>query len=157
MTQQPVQALVDATRMKTVDQVEIDPAGDGKHLALFDEQPKRLLVVDDERVVCDAIARHLRNAGFDTQVAYSGVTALEILREAVFDAALIDIRMPRVTGFEVLEHLKKGNPDAKAIMMTAFADISSAVNSIAQGAEDIISKPVDIDEVVSTVRQCFLA
>ena len=133
----------------------LTPASAGYDLALFEEQPKRLLIVDDERVVCDAIARHLRNAGFETHVAYSGVTALELLRDAVFDAALIDIRMPRVTGFQVLEQLKKGNPDAKAIMMTAYADISSAVNSIAQGAEDIISKPIDIDEVVSTVRRCF--
>lgn len=121
----------------------------------FEKQPKRLLVVDDERVVCDAIARHLRNAGFEVHVAYSGVTALEILHESVFDAALIDIRMPRVTGFQVLDRLKQGNAEAKAIMMTAYADISSAVNSIAQGAEDIISKPIDIDEVVSTVRRCF--
>jgi DNA-binding NtrC family response regulator len=126
-------------------------------IALFDEQPKRLLVVDDERVVCDAIARHLRDAGFETHVAYSGIAAMEILRDAVFDAALIDIRMPRISGFQVLEQLKKGNPDAKAIMMTSYADISSAVYSIAQGAEDIISKPVDIDEVVTTVRRCFTA
>lgn len=133
----------------------LGPAGQSEPPTLFDEQPKRLLIVDDERVVCDALARHLRSAGFETLVAYSGVTALEILREAVFDAALIDIRMPRVTGFQVLEELKRGNPEAKAIMMTAYADISSAVNSIAQGAEDIISKPIDIDEVVSTVRRCF--
>jgi DNA-binding NtrC family response regulator len=130
-------------------------ASAGQPLVLVDERPKRLLIVDDERVVCDAIARHLRNAGFETHVAYSGPTALEILHDSVFDAALIDIRMPRVTGLEVLEQLKRGNPDAKAIMMTSYADISSAVHSIAQGAEDIISKPVDIEEIISTLHRCF--
>jgi len=118
-------------------------------------RPRRILIVDDERIVCDAIARHLREAGYDVVVAYSGMSAMESLDGETFDLALIDIRMPKITGFEVLERLKKGNPDAKAIMMTAYADITSAVNSISQGAYDIISKPVDIDEIVTTIRRCL--
>jgi two-component system, NtrC family, response regulator HydG len=116
---------------------------------------KRILIVDDEQVVCDAIARHLRDAGFDVQVAYSGMTALDVIKDRIFDLALIDIRMPRISGFDVLQALKQKNSEAKAIMMTAFADIKSAVNSISMGASDIISKPVDIDEVILTIQRCF--
>ncbi|MBI5646256.1 MAG: response regulator [Ignavibacteriae bacterium] len=112
----------------------------------------RILVVDDERVVCDALARHLRAAGFDVTVAYGGTMALEILDTARFDLALLDIRMPKITGFDVLERLMK-DPGAKAIMMTAYADIKSAVDLISRGAVDIISKPLDVEEVITTVRR----
>lgn len=123
------------------------------------EQPdipanNRILIVDDEQVVCDAIASHLRSAGFSVQVAYSGMAALEIIKAQRFDLALIDIRMPRVSGFDVLQELRRSLPDARAIMMTAFADIKSAVNSISMGASDIISKPVDIDEVIMAIQRC---
>jgi DNA-binding NtrC family response regulator len=115
----------------------------------------RILIVDDEQVVCDAIARHLRDAGFAVEVAYSGMAAVDIIRDQPFHLALIDIRMPRISGFDVLQELKRANPDARAIMMTAFADIKSAVNSISMGASDIISKPVDIDEVIMAIRRCL--
>lgn len=111
-----------------------------------------ILVVDDERVVCDALARHLRAAGFEVTVAYGGTMALEALETARFDLALLDIRMPKITGFDVLERLMK-DPDAKAIMMTAYADIKSAVDLISRGAVDIISKPLDVEEVITTVRR----
>ncbi|MDH7516103.1 MAG: response regulator [Bacteroidota bacterium] len=116
-------------------------------------RPHRILVVDDERIVCDALARHLRGAGFDVMVAYGGAAALDILAAHPVDLALIDIRMPKVTGFDVLETLKRDQPAAKAVMMTAYADIRSAVDLISRGAVDILSKPVDVDEVIMTVRR----
>lgn len=132
-----------------------NPLGSRNEVSTLEDERKHILIVDDERVVCDAIARHLRAAGYDVRVAYSGVSALENLNAARFDLALIDIRMPQITGLKVLDELKRGNPDAKAIMMTAYADITSAVHSISQGAFDIISKPVDIDEIVTTIRRCL--
>jgi DNA-binding NtrC family response regulator len=119
------------------------------------DAPIRILIVDDEQVVCDAVARQLRAAGFSVLVAYSGMAALEIIREQPLDLALLDIRMPRITGFDVLRELTTQAPRVKAIMMTAFADIKSAVNCISLGASDIISKPVDIDEVVLSIRRCL--
>ena len=112
----------------------------------------RILIVDDERVVCDALARHLRAAGFNVTVAYGGSMALELLDSDTFELALLDIRMPKVSGFDVLERMMK-IPGSKAIMMTAYADIRSAVDLISRGAVDIISKPLDVDEVISTVNR----
>ncbi len=114
-----------------------------------------LLIVDDERVVCDAIARHLRDAGFIVTTAYAGTTAIDLVNTVRFDLALIDIRMPRVTGFDVLEALKAQAVHTPVVMMTSYADIKSAVELISRGASDILSKPVDIDEVVMTVRRCL--
>ena len=117
--------------------------------------PFSILIVDDEQVVCDALARHLVKAGFEVTVAYQGNTAIELLHTRRFDLGLIDIRMPRVTGFDVLEALKQAQPDAKAIMMTAYADIKSAVELISRGAVDLVSKPVDTDEVILAIRRCL--
>lgn len=114
-----------------------------------------ILIVDDEQVVCDAIARQLRDVGYHVVVAYGGANAIDIIREQSFDIALIDIRMPKINGFGVLRELRDKNPKTKAIMMTAYADIRSAVDSITLGAIDIISKPVDVDEVIMTISRCL--
>ena len=115
----------------------------------------RVLVIDDEHVVCDAIARQLRDVGYYVVVAYSGTAAIDTIRTESFDIALIDIRMPKVNGFGVLRELREASQKTKAIMMTAYADIRSAVDSITLGAIDIISKPVDVDEVIMTIARCL--
>ncbi len=114
-----------------------------------------VLVVDDEQVVCNAIARQLQNAGYQVEVAYNGTDAIRILDEKTIHLALIDIRMPRISGFDVLKHIQLQRPYTKAIMMTAYADIKSAIDSISFGAVDIISKPIDVDEVVITIGRCL--
>lgn len=114
-----------------------------------------VLVVDDERVVCNAIARQLQNAGYSVHVAYNGNDAINIVNEHTIDLALIDIRMPKITGFDVLRHIQENAPETKSIMMTAYADIKSAIDSISFGAVDIISKPVDVDEVILTISRCL--
>jgi len=116
---------------------------------------RNILIVDDERVVCDAIGRLLNDRGYRAEVAYGGAAAIEHIEKESFDAVLIDIRMPKVDGFDVLEALKTKRPDSKAIMMTSYADISSAVDSISKGAIDILSKPIDIDELVLTIERYF--
>jgi DNA-binding NtrC family response regulator len=116
-----------------------------------------LLVVDDERVVCDALARHLREEGYVVTTAYSGTAAIDLIGTMHFELALIDIRMPRVTGHDVLDALKATSPGTPVVMMTSYADIRSAVELISRGASDILSKPVDIDEVIMTVRRCLSA
>ncbi len=115
----------------------------------------RVLIIDDEHVVCDAIARQLHDVGYYVVVAYSGAAAIDVIRSETFDIALIDIRMPKVNGFGVLRELRDTSPATKAIMMTAYADIRSAVDSITLGAIDIISKPVDVDEIIMTIARCL--
>jgi DNA-binding NtrC family response regulator len=114
-----------------------------------------VLIVDDEKVVCDALARHMRGAGYDVLVAHNGQTAIDHIAQREVEVALIDIRMPGIDGFGVLEVLKQRRPGAKAVMMTSYADIKSAVESISRGAVDILSKPVDREEVLVTIRRCL--
>ncbi len=113
----------------------------------------KILVVDDEKVICDAIARQLRDVGYFVEAVYSGPAAIEKISAETYDVAIIDIRMPKVNGFGVLRELQEHSPGTKVIMMTAYADIRSAVDSITLGAVDIISKPVDIDEVIMTISR----
>jgi DNA-binding NtrC family response regulator len=118
-------------------------------------QKHSVLVVDDERVVCNAIARQLQSAGYLVHVAYNGSDAMSLLDDQRIDLALIDIRMPKISGFDVLKHIQESNPSTKSIMMTAYADIKSAIDSISFGAVDIISKPLDVDEVILTISRCL--
>ncbi len=113
----------------------------------------KILVVDDEKVICDAIARQLHDVGYYVEAVYSGSAAIEKINTETYDVAIIDIRMPKINGFGVLRELQKHAPATKIIMMTAYADIRSAVDSITLGAVDIISKPVDIDEVIMTISR----
>jgi len=113
----------------------------------------KILVVDDEKVICDAIARQLHDVGYFVEAVYSGPDAIEKISTETYDVAIIDIRMPKVNGFGVLRKLQEHSPGTKVIMMTAYADIRSAVDSITLGAVDIISKPVDIDEVIMTISR----
>ncbi len=114
-----------------------------------------ILVIDDERVVCDAVTRHLEQAGFSAHTAYNGTAALEFLESHSVDLALIDIRMPKISGFDVLETIISRHPSTRAIMMTSYADIKSAVDAISMGAMDIISKPIDLDEVLLVIHRCL--
>ena len=114
-----------------------------------------ILVVDDEPDVGNAIARQLQNAGYDVLTAFNGTDAISIVGEHSVDLALIDIRMPKINGFDVLKHIQQHAPETKTIMMTAYADIKSAIDSIAFGAVDIISKPIDVDEVILTIARCL--
>lgn len=133
----------------------ITPAATESDAATASSPLARVLVIDDEHVVCDAIARQLRDVGYHVVVAYSGSGAIDAIRSESFDIALIDIRMPKVNGFGVLRELREKSNHTKAIMMTAYADIRSAVDSITLGAIDIISKPVDVDEVIMTIARCL--
>src|SRR5215218_9834831 len=113
----------------------------------------RILVVDDEDSMREMLRIVLRRDGYDVRVAPDGRAALDILKREPFDLLLSDIRMPDLSGVEVLRAAKDVNRDIVAFMMTAFASTDTAVEAMRLGAVDYFTKPFNLDELRLKVRQ----
>ena len=83
--------------------------------------------------------------------------AIAILGQKSFHLVLLDIKMPRVDGFEVLKFIKEKRPEAKVIMLTGFADLKNAIESKKLGAEDFVSKPYDLVDLLTTIERVLSA
>jgi two-component system response regulator PilR (NtrC family) len=113
----------------------------------------RILVVDDEPSMRDVLRIVLRRDGYDVVVAENGKQAIAILQQQPVDLLLSDIRMPDISGVEVLRTAKTVNADIVAFMMTAFASTDTAVEAMRLGAVDYFTKPFSMDELRFKVRQ----
>jgi two-component system response regulator PilR (NtrC family) len=113
----------------------------------------RILVVDDERSMREMLQIVLRRDGYDVVLAENGKTAVKQLQDSPFDLLLSDIRMPDLSGVDVLRTAKEVNHDLVAFMMTAFASTDTAVEAMRLGAVDYFVKPFSMDELRLKVRQ----
>jgi len=113
----------------------------------------RILVVDDEPSMREMLSIVLRRDGYEVLVAENGRDAIEQLRARSFDLLLSDIKMPDVTGVEVLRAAKEINRDIVAFMVTAYASTSTAVEAMRLGAVDYFTKPFSMDELRLKIRQ----
>ena len=114
-----------------------------------------ILVVDDEEQLRSILSAELSRAGYNVATAADGDEAIASLQNKTFDLVLLDIRMPKVNGFEVLKFAKQNMPTVKVIMLTAFADLKHAVESKKLGATDFITKPYDIEELLATIERAL--
>lgn len=113
----------------------------------------RLLIVDDEKVALKNLDHVMEKEGYRVVGTTSGPNALKILQEQEFDVVLTDLKMEKVDGLEVLEKCKSLYPDTEVIMITAYASIPSAVDTMKKGAYDYIAKPFKLDVVRKVVRE----
>ncbi len=113
----------------------------------------KILVVDDEPSMREMLRIVLRRDGYDVTVAANGKQALDILQSERVDLLLSDIRMPDLSGVDVLRAAKAANRDLVAFMMTAYASTDSAVEAMRLGAVDYFTKPFSMDEMRLKVRQ----
>jgi DNA-binding response OmpR family regulator len=114
-----------------------------------------ILVVDDDQELRENIREILDDAGFAVTVAASGEEALDCLERQPFDVILLDLIMPGLGGKEVLPLIKRLSPPVKVIMITAFATIENAVSAMRKGADDYLTKPFKVDELLMAVRRCL--
>ncbi len=112
-----------------------------------------VLIVDDEAMIRANLERLLKPNGYYTVAAASGDEALEILASQEIGIVLLDIRMPGISGLEVLSHLHKNYPDIAVIMATAMSDVTTAVDAMKAGAYDFITKPFNLDDVILRVAK----
>src|SRR5437764_4894076 len=113
----------------------------------------RILVVDDEPSMREMLRIVLRRDGYDVLLAENGRDAIEQLRKTPVDLLLSDIKMPDISGVEVLRAAKDINRDILAFMMTAYASTSTAVEAMRLGAVDYFTKPFSMDELRLKIRQ----
>jgi len=113
----------------------------------------RILVVDDEDALRTVLSKELSSAGYEVSTASDGDEAISVVQNKKFDLVLLDIKMPKVDGFEVLKFIKKTYPAIKVIMLTGFADLKNAIESKKHGAEDFVSKPYDLVDLLTTIER----
>lgn len=111
----------------------------------------RILVVDDEPGINDLICDALRLAGHETLSAEHGMEALRLLREQHIDLAIIDVNMPTMDGYELLERMRSSGLETPAIVLTARQDKEATRTSFGLGADDFIRKPFGIEELTLRV------
>jgi CheY-like chemotaxis protein len=115
----------------------------------------RLLVVDDNEDNRDMLARRLRRRGYQVSTAESGALALDMISSALqFDAVLLDVMMPDITGLEVLAKLRTrfNKEQLPVVMATARSDSEDVVEALRLGANDYVIKPINLDEVISALE-----
>jgi DNA-binding NtrC family response regulator len=115
--------------------------------------PARILIVDDDRAQRSLLETFLHAQGYATRAAASGEAALQLLLEEKFDMIISDVRMPGLSGLEMLRRVRQKHPDLPVLLVTAFADIRSAVTAMRDGAVNYLAKPIDLEELTNTVRR----
>lgn len=116
----------------------------------------KVLVVDDERIVRESLAAWFRKSGYDADQADGGRAALEMTSGKDYDFVFLDIKMPDVNGFEVLDHIKAECPCTMVVMITAYGSVESAVDAMKRGASDYLMKPFEPDELYCHVERLLL-
>ena len=112
----------------------------------------RILIVDDEQMICALLLEILGEQGYICETAENANKALEMLKSDPFDIALIDIKMPGLSGMDLLSAIHKSYRTTSVIMITAVNDINTAVEAIKNGASDYITKPFRVEEIRSRIR-----
>ncbi len=115
----------------------------------------KILVIDDEENIGRTIELIFAKENFDVTLAFNGETAISLLKENYFDVIISDIRLPDISGMEILKTSKNLYPEVPVIMITAYASTSVAVEAMKLGAEDYIIKPFDIDELRIIVKRAY--
>ncbi|MCG8686638.1 MAG: response regulator [Desulfobacterales bacterium] len=115
-------------------------------------RPEQILVVDDEERIVENISRCLAREGFEVTGAYSGEEAVSLFQSKSFDLVLLDISMPGMNGYEVMEHIFGLDAEVLIVIMTGFASVESAVKALKLGAWDYLKKPFEYADLVKTVK-----
>ena len=112
----------------------------------------RILVVDDDSGQRSLLETFLRAKGYRTQAAASGEAALQLLADEPFSLMISDVRMPGMSGIETFRRVREKHHSLPVLLVTAFADIRSAVSAMRDGAVNYLAKPIDLDELITSVR-----
>jgi len=106
-------------------------------------KPLRILLIEDDHAVSQFLHRRLEQGGYEVRTVHGGKTALDLIQNEVFDAALLDIHLPDMAGIQILNELKKRDPEVDAVIMTGDAQAKSATEALQVGAYDYITTPVE--------------
>ncbi len=114
---------------------------------------EKLLLVDDDEIFCDILARALSRRGLTVSVALDRQTALPTARDIIPDLAVVDLRIGDDSGLELIPELLSVNQDIRIIVLTGYASIATAVEAIKLGAVHYLTKPADADEIMAAITR----
>ncbi|MBI3004549.1 MAG: sigma-54-dependent Fis family transcriptional regulator [Ignavibacteriales bacterium] len=115
-----------------------------------------VLIVDDEESITYLLKTEFEELKeYEVDTALNGAEAINLIRSRLYDIVLLDVKMPRVSGMEVLKHVKEHSPSTQVIMLTNVVDVKIAIETIKLGAYDFVSKPYDVDQLFATVRRAL--
>ncbi|MBN1979797.1 MAG: response regulator [Anaerolineae bacterium] len=118
------------------------------------DKKRRVLIVDDESIIRRAMADYLADCGYETATASDGAEGLAKAQSEKFDIVLVDLRMPRLDGLEVISTLKSAQPELPIVVISGTGVLNDAIEAMRQGAWDYLTKPVqDIEEIRVTVER----
>lgn len=118
-----------------------------------EQSPRRILVVDDEPAARTGLERILGGEGYLATSAANGEEAIEVAKREAFDAVVTDLRMPGISGIELIAELRELSPHVPVVVATAFGDVQSAVQAMRAGADDYVTKPVDLDSLSLVLKR----
>ncbi len=115
----------------------------------------KLLIVDDEVRFLETLSKRLSIRDFDVTPVTNGTEALETARKQRFDLALVDLKMPGMTGEQLLDALKSEHPDIEVVILTGHGSIDSAVHCTQAGSYSYLQKPCETEELLSVLRDAY--
>lgn len=115
----------------------------------MDEHPHSILIVDDQEIFRERLARAFRDRGFDVRSASNCDEAVVVAREDSPEMAVVDLRMPSCSGIDLVRDLKEIDPATKIIILTGYGSIATAVDAMRFGASNYLAKPADADDILA--------
>mgnify|MGYP005975193969 CR=1 FL=1 len=112
----------------------------------------RLLIVEDEKEICDMVAKSLYHAGYEVDTCYDGEEALECILTENYDLIVLDLNLPGMDGMEILKELRQRNEETKVLILSARGQIADKVEGLDAGANDYMEKPFHLLELEARVR-----
>ena len=112
----------------------------------------RLLIVEDEKQICDMVAKSLYAAGYEVDTCYDGEEALTCILSENYDLIVLDLNLPGMDGMEILRELRKYNDETKVLILSARGQIADKVEGLDAGANDYMEKPFHLQELEARIR-----
>ena len=115
----------------------------------------RILLIDDDKNTANGLRKILLQDGYDTSCVYTGNEAISLIDTEHFDIVITDMKLPDISGFSIIEKVKKKDPDIPVIMITAFSSLQTAIDAMKKGADDYLTKPVNIEELELILKKIW--
>ncbi len=118
-------------------------------------KPLRILVIDDENVICDACELVLSEKGHTVISMNDGKAGLDAIREGAYDILLLDMKLPDIDGMDILKVVREEKPELCTIVMTGYSSIQNAVDAMRKGADNYLGKPFTEDELLQAIEDSY--
>ncbi|MDA8161633.1 MAG: response regulator [Desulfobacteraceae bacterium] len=115
----------------------------------------KIMVIDDEKIVCDMAKLSLEQEGYEVETFLNAEPALAKLKEEKFDVVVTDYKMKGIDGMDVLKTVRTSYPETKVIMITAFANLETAIEALRADVHDFFPKPVKIKELKASIERAL--